>query len=92
MKYWYVSVAVPLVGGIVILLRFFPDSTRTVQNIVFGLIFAWIFLVITYSMTVLLRFLLIRCPRCGWRFGPADFCGSCSLPRSRNKLAPADYR
>jgi len=40
MKYWYVSVAVPIVGGVGILLRLFPDSSRTVQNIVLGVIFA----------------------------------------------------
>jgi hypothetical protein len=92
MKYWYVSVAVPIVGGVGILLRLLPDSTPTIQNIVLGVILGWVFLVIAYSMTILLRFFFIRCPRCGWRFGPGDFCGSCSLPRSRNKLAPADYR
>ena len=90
-RYWYVSVAVPIFLGVGILLRFFSGSTQTVQNIVFGVIFVWVFLVIAYSLTIVLRFLFIRCPRCGSRFGPPNFCGSCGLPRSRNKFAPADH-
>ena len=45
MKYWYVSVALPFVGAIAILIRFFNDSTRT-ANVVFSLVFAWVFLVL----------------------------------------------
>jgi hypothetical protein len=91
-KYWYLSVAVPIVVGIGILVRFFNDASWTVQNIMLGVLFAWVFFVIMYSLTIALRFLFIRCPSCGWRFGPGDFCGSCGLPRSRSKLSPADDR
>jgi hypothetical protein len=48
---------------------------------------AWTGIVIVYSLSVLLRWLFFRCPRCGWRFGPGEECRSCSLPRSRRAAA-----
>ena len=82
-RFGYISVAVPIVGATAILLRFFPGISRTAQNVVFGIVFGWVFFVIVYSLVVFTRFLFIRCPKCGWRFGPGTFCGSCGLPRSR---------
>jgi hypothetical protein len=42
----------------------------------------WAGLVAVYCFTVFTRILLIKCPRCGWRFGLGTRCGSCDLPRS----------
>lgn len=42
-------------------------------------------LVIVYGLTIFFRWFLIRCPRCGWRFGLGENCGSCGLPRSKSK-------
>lgn len=85
-KFWYLAVAVPLVllGGFST--RFFPKS-QTAQSVAFGITFIWVFAVLAYSLGVSLRYFLIRCPNCGWRFGPGISCGSCGLPRTRNASA-----
>jgi hypothetical protein len=82
-RYWYVSAVVPFFLGIGFLLRLCANSSQTAQNAVVGILFAWIFIVIVYSASVFSRFLFIRCPRCGWRFGPGDVCSSCGLPRNK---------
>ena len=42
----------------------------------------WALLVAIYGMVIFTRLLFVRCPRCGWRFGPTTRCGSCALPRT----------
>jgi hypothetical protein len=60
-------------------LRFFPNSKAAVP-FVFAVLL-WAGFVIAYSFFLLIRCWRYPCPRCGWRFGAGETCGSCSLPR-----------
>src|SRR6266404_1151863 len=77
---------VALIVDLGVLPRVVPDTHFWEE---FGYAVIWVSLactgtVIIYCLSVLLRWLFFRCPRCGWRFGLGDRCGSCSLPRSRS--------
>lgn len=81
--YWYVVVSVPLVLAIFIGVRFFNNSENHIGNMLIAVSLCWGFLVCVYGLVLLGRFLMFRCPRCGWRFGLGESCGSCTLPRRR---------
>jgi hypothetical protein len=48
----------------------------------------WSLIVCVYALSIYARWFLVRCPRCGWRFGLGERCRSCNLPRSRGNLTP----
>jgi hypothetical protein len=77
-----------IVFGLGALPRIVPDTAfwaGVAETLIVGSL-GWAGIVIAYGLSVFLRFLFIRCPRCGWRFGLSDRCGSCGLPRSRENL------
>ena len=92
LRYWYSLAAVPFFLAIVIGLgafpRLVPDTAfwaGVAETLIFGSL-GWSFIVIFYALSVYVRWLLIRCSRCGWRFGLGDRCGSCDLPRTKNNI------
>jgi hypothetical protein len=89
-KYWYALAVPPFFTALFVLLRLFPNSSDILADLLIGVSLGWALLVVIYAMTVGVRFLLIRCPRCGWRFGPADQCSSCGLPRRRRNRTQCD--
>ena len=81
-----------IVFGLGILPRIVPDTAfwaGVAETLIVGSL-VWAGIVIFHALFVYLRWFLYRCPRCGWRFGPGDRCGSCDLPRSRDNLTPSD--
>jgi hypothetical protein len=80
-KYWHVMALGPFAVAVFVVLRFFGDSTSRLVDVPIFLSLAWAGFVAIYSLVLIVRTLSIRFPRCGWRFGMADYCGSCSLPR-----------
>jgi hypothetical protein len=92
LKYWHALALVPFFLAIVfavgVLPRIVPDTAfwAGVAETLIVVSLGWSAIVIAYALWVYLRFLFIRCPRCGWRFGMSDRCGSCGLPRAGDKL------
>ena len=92
LRYWYSLATVPFFLAIVIGLgafpRLVPDTAfwaGVAETLIFGSL-GWSFIVIFYALSVYVRWFLIRCTRCGWRFGLGDRCGSCDLPRTRDNI------
>jgi hypothetical protein len=89
LKYWYALATVPfflsIVIGVGVFPRLVPDTAfwaGVAETLIFGAL-GWTFIVIFYALFVCVSWFLVRCPRCGWRFGLGDRCGSCDLPRTR---------
>jgi hypothetical protein len=80
-RYWYVVAMAPFACVLLIVLRFFPNSSGHFWDTLIFTSLGWALFVAIYAIGVITRFPFIRCPRCDWRFGPGDWCGSCSLPR-----------
>src|ERR1700722_6655144 len=80
-KYWHVIAIAPFAITIFVLLRFFGNSTNRLLDIPIYLTLGWAGFVVVYSLIISLRTSFIHCPRCGWRFGGGEQCGSCSFPR-----------
>jgi hypothetical protein len=79
-QYRYGAAIAPFGLVLFVGLRYFPNSASRFLDPL-GLFFAWaIFVAICCSMLTA-RMLLIRCPRCGWRFGLGNQFGSCDLPK-----------
>jgi hypothetical protein len=94
LKYWHALAVVPfflaIVIGLGILPRIVPDTAfwaGVAYTLIFGSL-GWSLIVILYALSVFVRWFLVRCPRCGWRFGLGERCGSCELPRSKGNLTP----
>lgn len=90
MRYQYSLALIPLflaiVFGLGVLPRVIPDTAFwavVAETLIVGSL-VWGGIVIFSALFVYLRWFLYRCPRCGWRFGPGDCCGSCDLPRRRD--------
>jgi hypothetical protein len=82
-----------IVFGLGVLPRIVPDTAfwaGVAEVLVIGA-FVWAGIVIVYALFVYFRWFLVRCPRCGWRFGPSDRCGSCDLPRNLDNLTQSDF-
>jgi hypothetical protein len=80
-KYWYAIAIAPFAVTIFVLLRFYGTSTNRLLDVPIGVALGWAFLVVIYSLVVTVRVLFVRCPKCGWRFGGGEKCGSCGFPR-----------
>jgi|HubBroStandDraft_6_1064221.scaffolds.fasta_scaffold16951_2 hypothetical protein len=80
-KYWYAIAIVPFAVIVLVGLRVSGDSPRRFWDIPIAISLAWGLFVAIYALILTVRTLSIRCPRCGWRFGLADQCGSCGFPR-----------
>jgi hypothetical protein len=79
---WYHAIALaPFAAVLVIDAEFFGYSDSRLWLVLVGATLIWAFAVAVY--TFYLTFFL-KCPRCGWRFGSGDKCGSCNLPRHRD--------
>jgi hypothetical protein len=90
--YWRALALSPFFVAIVIALGLFPRilpdtkfwagvaETLIVGSLIWSLIFG------VYAIFVIIRWFLVRCPRCGWRFGLGERCGSCDLPRSLENI------
>ena len=94
LKYWHALALVPfflaIVFGVNVLPRLVPDTAfwaSVAEFLIVGSLI-WAGIVLVYSFSVFTCFLFIRCPRCGWRFGLSERCGSCGLARTRNNLIP----
>jgi hypothetical protein len=72
-----------------VLLRYAPKSSSRIVDIPIGLALAWASLVAIYCLTLTIGVLLIRCPRCGWRFAgnPWAWCRLPNSPMNRGKVA-----
>jgi hypothetical protein len=88
LQYWYALATVPfflsIVIGVGVFPRLVPDTAfwgEVALALVFGAL-GWSFVVILYFLFVFVRWFLVRCPKCGWRFGIGDQCDSCGLPRT----------
>jgi hypothetical protein len=89
LKYWHALALVPyflaILIGLGVLPRFVPDTAfwaGVAETLIIGSL-GWSLIVILYALSVFVRWFLVRCPRCGWRFGLGERCGSCDLPRSK---------
>jgi hypothetical protein len=80
--YWYALAVGPFFLLIVAIFRYFPNSSSRLLDVLVYVSLAWALSVALYAFVITTRWLFIRCPRCGWRFGPSTRCGSCGLPRS----------
>jgi hypothetical protein len=84
-KYWQWLAMGPFAVVLFIGLKFFGSSVNKTVNQMFDVLLmislAWAMLVAGYGLTNLARWFAVRCPRCGWRFGLRNQCGSCGLPR-----------
>ncbi len=94
LKYGHALALVPfflaIVIGLGMLPRIVPDTAfwaGIAETLIVGSL-GWSLIVILYGLSVVVRWFLIRCPRCGWRFGLGERCGSCDFPRSRGNLTP----
>ncbi len=92
LRNWYALATVPfflaIVIGVGVFPRIVPDTAfwaGVAETIIFGSL-GWSFIVTFYALFVYGRWFLIRCPRCGWRFGLGDRCGSCDLPRTKENI------
>lgn len=87
-----VPFALALLIGLGVLPHIVPENAfwaGVAETLIVGSL-VWSGIIILFALSVYLRWFLYRCPRCGWRFGLGDRCGSCSLPRSRDNLTPSD--
>jgi hypothetical protein len=75
----------PFAVALVIVFGFFPNSNNPILDVLVGASLIWTLAVVTY--TVYLSF-AVRCPVCKNRFGIADNCRSCNLPRHCNSSGP----
>ena len=82
MRYGRALALAPFTILIVVLLRYFSNTTSKVPDYFIWASLVWLLAVVLYALSVSTRILFIRCPRCGYRFGLGTFCGSCGLPRS----------
>jgi hypothetical protein len=96
LRYQYSLAVVPfalaLFIGLGVLPHIVPDTAfwaGVAETLIAGSL-VWSGIFILFALSVYLRWFLYRCPRCGWRFGPGNRCGSCDLPRSRDNLTPSD--
>jgi hypothetical protein len=84
-KYWYWLTIGPFAAVLFSGLKFFGSSVNKTVNQTFDVLvmmsLAWAMLVGGYGLNSLARWFALRCPRCGWRFGLGNQCGSCGLPR-----------
>ena len=86
-KYWYVIAITPFALTVVVLVRFYGDSTNRLLDLPVYLALGWGLLVAVYTLMLMVRVMFIRCPQCGWRFGGGNRCGSCDFPRGAGSLA-----
>src|SRR5579864_507148 len=92
LKHWYALATAPfflsIVIGVGVFPRIVPDTAfwAGVAEILIFCALGSSFIVIFYALFAFASWFLVRCPRCGWRFGLADFCGSCDLPRTRDNI------
>jgi hypothetical protein len=85
---WYHAIALaPFAAVLFIDIKFFGYSDNRLWLVLIGATLVWAFAVAVY--TFYLTFLL-KCPRCGWRFGSGEKCGSCNLPRHRDVTSWAE--
>jgi hypothetical protein len=71
----------PFVVVLVISLGFFPDSNSSILAFLFVASLVWTLAVVVYTVYL---WVSLRCPVCKNRFGMADNCRSCKLPRHSN--------
>ena len=83
-RYWHGLALVPFVMVLAIFHRilFGPFHAWNYVDTLLMTTLGWAVLVASYGMVTFTRLLFVRCPRCGWRFGPTTRCGSCGLPRT----------
>jgi hypothetical protein len=80
-KYYRPLALGPFAVAIFVGIRFLDDSHYQLGvDLVFASL-AWAGFVIFYSLSFMVRAISMKCPRCGWRYGMAEECGSCGLPR-----------
>ena len=85
-RYWHGLAVGPFVLVLVVFHRVLNEPShawRYVDTLLMATL-GWAMLVVIYTMVTLTRLIFIRCPRCGWKFGPTTRCASCGLPRSDN--------
>src|SRR5438105_4352074 len=81
---WYRAIGLaPFVVVLIIVLNFFPDSNSALLEVVLFASLIWPLAVVTYTLYLSVT---VRCPVCKNRFGLADNCRSCNLPRHCNSL------
>ena len=80
-RYWYGVASGPFFLVIVLLFRYFPQSSGRIWDVAVAISRGWAILVAIYGLILVVRALMIHCPRCGWRSGWADRCTSCGFPR-----------
>lgn len=80
-KYYRLMALAPFAAVVFVTLRFFGGLTNRVVDDLIFLSLGWAVFICIYGMILLVRHLAVRCPRCTWRFGLGDQCGSCGLPR-----------
>ena len=79
---WYQPVGLaPFVVVLVISLGFFPDSNSPILVFLVVASLVWTLAVVVYTVYL---WVTLRCPVCKNRFGMADNCRSCKLPRHSN--------
>jgi hypothetical protein len=90
--YWRALALFPFFVAIVIGLGLFPrvvPDTKfwagVAETLIFGSL-GWSLIFGVYALFVLISWFLVRCPKCGWRFGLGERCGSCDLPRSLENI------
>jgi hypothetical protein len=86
-NYRWIAIA-PFAVVLFVGLRFFPNSQRALMLPIVASLF-WAMGVAGYAFALLIQCQRFRCPRCGWRFGGGDTCGSCSLSRHSVKAEGA---
>jgi hypothetical protein len=76
---WYYAVGIaPFAVFIFTALKFFPNSTNRIFDVLVYLTLGWAFFVSVYTLYLMFA---VRCPACNSRYGAAEQCGSCGLPR-----------
>jgi hypothetical protein len=79
---WYQAVGLaPLAVVVFVVFGFFPDSNSPILEAVVSAAVIWPLAVVIYTVYL---WLALRCPVCKNRFGLADNCRSCNLPRHGN--------
>lgn len=80
---WYRGIAMTPFGVLVlIVIKFFGESTSIVPVITIEITLLWAMAVAAYTFYLLFA---VKCPRCGRRFGSRTDCNSCRLPRHRHR-------
>lgn len=86
LKKWYYAVGIaPFFLVVLIIMRFFPDSTSRVLDALVFISLAWAIAVAGYTFYLMFW---LKCPRCNWRFGSGEKCSTCKLPRHRESAGP----